>query len=168
MMYIQDVFTKEECDLLIADLDGKSAPWRTNERKEIKTVPIPESKVWFHERMKKLILRVNKVFEMEITGLTDPPTFVRYDQESFFDWHSDLYTGRAGLFRKFSIVTFLSRPGSYEGGEFQFFDHGIKPVIQPQGSIVVFPAYMQHRVTKVTKGKRFSAVTFVGGETKYR
>ena len=60
----------------------------------------------------------------------------------------------------------LSEPGSYEGGNLKF-DYGphIKgeryhecTEIRPKGSVIVFPSYLYHQVTPVTKGTRYSLV----------
>ena len=57
---------------------------------------------------------------------------------------------------------------SFEGGDFEFTSYGkeeciITPVEMNQGDIVVFPSWMEHRVAPVTKGIRYSLVTwFVG------
>ena len=60
----------------------------------------------------------------------------------------------------------LSDPDTYEGGQF-FFYNGNKeeeePEIQKQGSILVFDSRMWHRVAPVTKGVRYSLVSWVLG-----
>ena len=59
----------------------------------------------------------------------------------------------------------LTDPKEYEGGEFQFDfrDRKDKNIItckevKKKGSIVVFPSFVWHRVTPVTKGIRNSLV----------
>jgi PKHD-type hydroxylase len=68
----------------------------------------------------------------------------------------------------------LSKPEDYEGGELEFglFNPNTKrkynflkcEEIKPQGSIVVFPSFLWHRVTPVTKGKRNSLVIWSQGD----
>ena len=65
--------------------------------------------------------------------------------------------------RKLSVVVQLTDPDEYEGGEFKF-----KYVEQPEGfnnrgSVLVFPSYLEHCVTPVTKGTRHSLVTWIEG-----
>jgi PKHD-type hydroxylase len=36
-------------------------------------------------------------------------------------------------------------------------------VLSKQGSIVVFPSFIEHKVTPVTKGVRYTAVTWANG-----
>ena len=103
----------------------------------------------------------------------------RYRKGGFYNFHQDgngdhlsAYNNPTNAFmhghvRKLSMTTLLS--DSYEGGEFQFASYGKEeceistPEFSKVGSIVVFPSSMEHRVGSVTKGIRYSLVTwFVG------
>jgi PKHD-type hydroxylase len=44
----------------------------------------------------------------------------------------------------------------YEGGNFELFTNGPNHIksLDHLGSVIIFPSYMQHRVTPVTKGTR--------------
>ena len=72
-----------------------------------------------------------------------------------------------GLMRKLSVTVSLSDPLDYEGGNLEFAIDGDEPgknlfqtcrEIFTKGSIVVFPSYVWHRITPVTKGRRLSLV----------
>lgn len=77
-----------------------------------------------------------------------------------------------GKVRKLSMTINLNKPGEYEGGnlKFDFGPHaGGKRFhecveIRPQGSIVVFPSYVYHQVTPVTRGTRYSMVLWSVGQ----
>jgi PKHD-type hydroxylase len=57
---------------------------------------------------------------------------------------------------------FLSEPESYAGGELVIAtSFGEQYVKYPAGDAVMYPASSQHYVTKVTKGVRLVAVTWV-------
>ena len=103
--------------------------------------------------------------------------FTEYRKNNHYTWHQDSciepYSDvtnplRYGKIRKLSMTASLSDPSKYKGGELQFWlpnptqKSGGKIVtckeIGPQGSIVVFPSYMWHRVKPVTKGVRHSLV----------
>lgn len=161
-MILYHMMDKDLCKELVATYSDQVKPWRPSPRKTISTAEI--TLPWYKDVLDEVIERSNKQYGFDVTGLTDTPAIVRYDEGSFFGWHHDQYSGRDGVHRKFSIITILSDPDSYEGGTLEFFDHGLSPILRPkQGLVVVFPSWMQHRVTKVTKGTRYSAVAFVGG-----
>lgn len=64
--------------------------------------------------------------------------------------------------RVLSCVVQLSPKISYVGGSLEF-QSGPVPDFEPQGSVVVFPSWHQHRVTPVEAGCRYSLVTWSVG-----
>jgi PKHD-type hydroxylase len=87
---------------------------------------------------------------------------------------SKIYTKNKNLIgkvRKLSMTINLNAPGEYEGGnlKFDFGPHASGKrfheceEIRPQGSIIVFPSYIYHQVTPVTKGTRYSLVLWSVG-----
>ena len=83
--------------------------------------------------------------------------------EGHYDWHVDAGPPQNGVQRKLSISILLSNPSDFEGGELQFKEMEDRKILTAQGSIVVFPSFIEHRVTPVTKGVRYSAVTWASG-----
>ncbi len=83
--------------------------------------------------------------------------------EGHYDWHMDADAPQNGIQRKLSISILLSDPSDFEGGELQFKGMEDQKILTKQGSIVVFPSFIEHKVTPVTKGVRYSAVTWVSG-----
>lgn len=63
--------------------------------------------------------------------------------------------------RKLSMTIVLN--DDYEGGELQFFGQQILTK-EKTGTVIVFPSYMVHKVNPVTKGTRYSLVTWFVGE----
>lgn len=94
--------------------------------------------------------------------------FTEYDSkyQGQYKVHHDIdWNGTKPYQRKLSMVVQLSDPADYEGGELQFTEvtNPDKEALQKQGSIIVFPSYLQHAVTPVTKGKRYSLVLWLSG-----
>ncbi len=103
--------------------------------------------------------------------------FTKYSKNQFYDWHCDSWDtpydcsediNLHGKIRKLSVTCSLSDPSTYKGGELEFdFRNSVKstkPIvckeILTQGSIVVFPSHVWHRVKPVTKGIRHSLVVW--------
>lgn len=83
-----------------------------------------------------------------------------------YDWHHDVdWQNSKNFDRKLSIVVQLSNPATYKGGQFEFSE--VQSPKQEdwgkQGSILIFPSYLTHRVTEVTEGTRYSLVSWVRG-----
>ena len=80
--------------------------------------------------------------------------------------------GMVGKVRKLSMTINLNKPGEYDGGnlKFDFGPHASGKrfheveEIRPQGSIIVFPSWLYHQVTPVTRGTRYSLVLWSLGE----
>lgn len=89
----------------------------------------------------------------------------QYKKTGHYDWHVDIaMPDQNNMQRKLSISIQLNDPSEYEGGNLEFKD--IPEKEQPkllQGSIIVFPSFLQHRVTPIISGTRYSAVTWAGG-----
>lgn len=83
-----------------------------------------------------------------------------------YEWHHDVWWGNPRAHdRKLSVVIQLSDPSTYDGGDFELAepcDFNGK-LFKPRGSVLVFPSFMRHRVTPVTRGTRYSLVTWVDG-----
>lgn len=88
----------------------------------------------------------------------------RYGDGGHYDWHIDSFPpNENNLQRKLTAVLFLSDPDSYEGGDFELRLAPDLPKHPEQGDIVVFPSVLEHRVTPVLKGERFTAVCWMTG-----
>jgi len=96
----------------------------------------------------------------------------RYTKEGFYTWHKD-GTGSHkemhnipgneflhGNARKLSMSILLN--SDFEGGDFEIFSSYKTPKFE-EGSIIVFPSFIAHRVAPITKGVRYSLVTWFLG-----
>ena len=97
------------------------------------------------------------------------------EQEEVYKTNKFLYTSNSSLVgkvRKISVTINLTDPVNYEGGnlKFDFGPHSSKErfyectEIRPQGSMIIFPSFLHHQVTPVTKGVRYSLVAWCVGE----
>lgn len=120
-----------------------------------------------------------KIWQFDLK-MSQGSQFAAYGPGDWFDWHKDEFAESipgdrapawAGLNRKLSVVLNLTDPAEYQGGELRFRDtfgrdyHDAAEAekLRARGSVVVFPAYTPHTVTKVTAGLRFSLTSWVIG-----
>jgi PKHD-type hydroxylase len=83
--------------------------------------------------------------------------------EGHYDWHMDADAPQNGIQRKLSCVILLNDPSEFEGGVLELKGMEDQNVLNKQGTIIVFPSFIEHRVTPVTKGVRYTAVTWASG-----
>lgn len=90
---------------------------------------------------------------------------LRYDSDTKdrFKWHVDDLPDRdLRTDRKLSMSIQLSDPSDYDGCDLEI--SGIDNLdIRDQGSVLIFPSYMKHRVTKCTRGTRHVLVAWLYG-----
>jgi PKHD-type hydroxylase len=80
---------------------------------------------------------------------------VRYERGDQLGQHIDLTEEYSD--RKLVGLVQLSPPGTCEGGVLSYGLAGL-PASVAQGALLVFPAWVPHRVTPVTRGVRYAAV----------
>tara|TARA_B100000035_G_C20844323_1_gene484483 strand:+ start:172 stop:738 length:567 start_codon:yes stop_codon:yes gene_type:complete len=89
--------------------------------------------------------------------------------KGFYHKHIDSFIGRGELYdRKLSMTIQLSDSNEYEGGDFKFEDSIIKEppdkdILRQKGRVLIFPSFLPHEVSPVTKGIRKSLVTWIEG-----
>jgi PKHD-type hydroxylase len=110
--------------------------------------------------------------------LTEPCQFTKYRKGQYYGWHCDSGetpyntpgSPKHGKIRKLSTILMLSDNKDYSGGDLEMNPRQYDPEkkeevknqvikvkeLQEKGSIVVFPSFVWHRVTPVTKGLRYS------------
>jgi PKHD-type hydroxylase len=157
---IGDLGTKTMATLDVDDVDPE---YRTTEVSWIHHTPESD---WLYGRIAHIIQNVNSQFYgFDIHGLCESLQFTVYtgDNRGHYDWHQD---GGANTNspRKLSIVIQLSDPADYEGGDLEILTSRSPVVINKQkGLAAVFPSYVLHRVTPVTKGIRKTLVAWITG-----
>ena len=105
-----------------------------------------------------------KTFNLDVSYIP-PIQLTQYDVGASCGWHIDVHWDTELAYdRKLSVVVQLCDPNSYEGGVFEFGGGPVAPKeFATQGSVLVFPSYLSHRVTEVTKGVRYSIVSWAEG-----
>jgi predicted 2-oxoglutarate/Fe(II)-dependent dioxygenase YbiX len=128
------------------------------------------------ERLMALRDDVAKTFGIEVSGV-QRPQFLRYREGDFFAAHQDRGSDRKGAEfaqqRQISAVIFLNdetdegRPDTYEGGALTLFglldsdDRNVGlPVTGEAGALIGFPSEMLHEVTPITRGERYTVVSW--------
>ena len=121
---------------------------------------------WVQELLWEYILEANqKTFHVDVINKSEIQfTEYRSDEGGKYDWHHDVnWNGQEGLDRKLSISIQLSDKLDYKGGNFEFEEFTSSMDFKEIGTIIIFPSYLRHRVTKVTSGTRRSLVAWFYG-----
>lgn len=140
----------------------------------VKWIPKDEHSQWLFDRISISALRANKesfFFELNNEPFLDFNSlqFTEYSAkgEQHYDWHTDnawINSNNTKDDRKISCVIQLTDPSKYEGGKLELDQW---PILDDRfthpGDMILFPSFLKHRVTPVTKGTRHSLVTWIKG-----
>ena len=140
----------------------------------IKWLPRNQAFDWLYERMISMSKEANQaLWGFDLISSLEAIQYTEYyaSENGHYDWHQDIGVGELPSKRKVSITIQLSGADEYDGGDLLIctgssgtgeLDNNL---VMPRGKGVgvLFPSYMMHRVTPVTKGVRRSLVLWVGG-----
>lgn len=177
LIIVGNMFSTQECDTLIKILDDKWVSGKTIGSKitgktdDIRVVEIAMKelpKLVTSKILEKVFDANKKFYNFNIKGFEDydPPLMFRYTdaEKSHYDWHNDFGPTNIST-RKLSFSILLSDPNEFEGGTLEFIPSFSEYTSVRKGSIVIFPSYLIHRVTEVTKGIRYCIVGWIHGDS---
>lgn len=132
--------------------------------------PKGDNLLWLYQRLREKIMWANQdYYRFNLTGLGEAIQFLRYDAPEgdnpggHYNWHQDFGGGYSSN-RKLTIVIQLSDPKDYEGGRLSMFADGEYEIPHAeQGDAVMFISWQPHKVSTVTKGRRYSLAIWVSG-----
>ena len=176
--YYTNGFNSEELDKIYKDVatlnfEQASTIDSNSNGKEIRSSSvkwIPNAPQWnwlYFKLMEMAVQANNALWHFDLYSVQDLIQYTEYyaTENGHYTWHQDFGPGSSSL-RKVSITVQLSGPDEYEGGDLEYWKGGNDIIKAPRdkGLVFIFPSYMMHRVTPVTKGTRRSFVLWVGGE----
>ena len=132
---------------------------------------------WLKRDLQSIVEYANKSWKFNLKYNEDVQ-FTEYEPRGHYNWHNDSLKNpmnMKNMQRKLSTVVQLSSPEDYEGGDLKFNLRGLDsntgdtvmsppPEFKQQGSLVIFPSFLWHKVEPITSGKRYSLVMWTLGE----
>jgi PKHD-type hydroxylase len=161
----------ELCDLVIKDLtseeakeasigiEGKDRNLATRDTK----IRFAKPGYWLEDIYRLLVLEANKVcgWDYHITN-NEAVQFAEYGVEQHYTWHCDTFVlSGQPTDRKITVVCLLNE--DFEGGDFEVRLNSVYKAPLKKGSIIAFPSILDHRVTPVLSGTRYSATAWFSG-----
>jgi len=162
--------------------EGKVArdPKGTIRKSEVGWFPRTEENDWLLDPLRGLVDQANEELWHWNVDQVQSVQYTTYGEGEYYGWHTDQHAKPyddkrwPGKMRKLSVTVQLSDGDDYEGGDFEVevpqrtpdrAAERIKVVdeLRPRGSVLVFPAFLFHRVTPVTRGVRHSLVAWYLG-----
>lgn len=179
--YFNEGFSDEELDTIykyVSLLSFQDAQTASSNKENEESVRISKIKwvhpriecEWLYDKLMQMIVEANNnLWNFNLFGLVDSIQYTEYHalDNGHYGWHQDIGPDMLST-RKISLTVQLSHPSEYDGGDLEYFiggnpDQAYK-VPKNKGLVFIFPSFMMHRVTPITRGVRRSFVLWVGGE----
>ena len=173
------VFSPAQCEDIIRV--GKSLPRidaRTGDKKGKKNYKVRRTDIaWIpFDKMRDMYRTLetwgtkvnNNHFGFDGIQIGEMAQFTQYSQKHHYDWHSDSSYNMENqpYVRKLTMVTMLSNPKDFKGGELQIIDNK-QTLSLKQGYAIFFASFIAHRVLPIKKGTRISMpIWFTGPPLK--
>jgi len=170
----QDFLSAQEMDRLIAEhaprvAEAKLSYGNTDanlRRSRVVFLNHEQQHSWLYQRLWAAVQVCNpQCFDVDVAGIENNVQLACYEssEQGFYDWHFDF--GPAKPERKLSISIQLSNSADYEGGDLELLYGNVpKKLDRTRGAFIIFPSFMLHRVTPVTRGTRWSLVAWIHGK----
>lgn len=165
------VFSPDECAHIVALAQRVQGHTGTVDARADSGDPIRQSTVrflysdaerdWMFARLDNAVLRLNRAFDFELQGFFEGVQVASYGEGGHYGWHMDIGPDAFST-RKLSLSVQLSPETDYDGGELEFLV-GNDVAQRAQGTLIAFPSFLVHRVRPVTRGTRWSLVSWVAG-----
>tara|TARA_B100000085_G_scaffold282154_1_gene310145 strand:- start:777 stop:1352 length:576 start_codon:yes stop_codon:yes gene_type:complete len=177
VVYRENFLSSDECDKLIKTLDkdlteGTIVGDYTTDKvnKNIRnTLNKPFKADTLGNKINSAVVVANiNFFNYDIDKI-DGLRFLKYGIGGTYNWHTDYGRNQCSM-RKLTAVVQLSDEKDYEGGDFEFGITDAKGndlVVgnKSKGCLMIFPSFLSHRVAPITKGTRYSIITWMEGDT---
>ena len=165
-----------EIEKLVASIDFVRAQTQAEDnglteteyrKSNVKWLPLTPEYKWIYDKIGDMAYEANQnLYHFDLHSMPEQIQYTEYydHEKGHYDWHMDNGYGNLSQ-RKISVTVQLSDGNDYEGGDLQLWPGGTYPLVAPRGkgNVVIFPSFMMHRVTPVTRGTRKSFVLWLGG-----
>jgi PKHD-type hydroxylase len=155
----------QEGGQIFADNSGKEGTEKNETRNStVRWIDYQDPRLsWLTDELGRMSIEANKqLFQLDLYGFTEKLQFTEYEGKgSHYDWHPDI--GPRMNKRKLSIVIQLSDEEDYEGGGLVINTGNIVTPSKKQGSVILFPSFLLHKVEPLKSGNRYSLVCWISG-----
>jgi hypothetical protein len=149
------LFSKEECKKIISYNNLNIKKWNTADRK-YNSHPIDYSleTIWLFDKLKTF-------FEIEmnirIITMKNQIHFHRFEMGNWFDKHNDDRNNRL-----YAVGVLLN--DDFEGGDFKLYNPNEIILDKVIGNTYLFDVKIEHEITPILKGERYSLLWFLQNE----
>jgi predicted 2-oxoglutarate/Fe(II)-dependent dioxygenase YbiX len=167
---VSGFLTKEECDLLLnfsldnLKLNIGETIGAYSRKSDVAFYPYYKTFPFLYEKINQVLSNEINVKGFDLNYKDSEFQFTKYTVGDYFNWHKDIIGDVITRQDRYcSMVIQLN--DDYEDGdlEIKLTNDGNSLIVEKGiGNLVIFLSDMEHRVTNVTKGNRYTLVNWIG------
>lgn len=168
--FIENYVNERRSQLRKAEVQtGTDIPYDDNYRRsDIFFFTDFQSSSLLYEKIYSVVAEINTHHFKYSISYVEPLQYSVYKEEvaGFYNIHCDSHLrNTSGFIRKISFSILLNDPSEFEGGKLLFHTEKepIEAKLEKKGDMVLFPSFIPHSVTPVTKGVRKALVGWICG-----
>lgn len=149
------LFSREECESIILYNDAHITNWKMNDRK-YNSQPINHSLEtnWLFHKLKKF---VEENTDIKIKTIKETIHFHKFTKDDWFGKHNDDRDNRI-----YAVGVLLN--DNFEGGDFKLYNPIEQTLNKVVGNTYLFDVRIEHEITPILNGERFSLLWFLQKE----
>ena len=149
------LFSKEECESIISYNDTYITNWVMDNRK-YNSQPINYSldTKWLFDKLKDFVERETKI---EFRSIKKQIHFHKFIKEDWFGKHNDNRDSRI-----YAVGVLLNE--NFKGGDFKLYNPTEQTLNKFVGNTYLFDVRIEHEITPILDGERFSLLWFLQNE----
>lgn len=146
------LFSKEECKSIITYNDTHITNWKMDDRKyDSQPINYSLETKWLFDKLKDFVERETNI---EIRTLKKTIHFHKFTKGDWFGKHNDIRDNRV-----YAVGVLLN--DDFEGGDFKLYNPNEIILDKVIGNTYLFDARIEHEITPILKGERYSLLWFL-------
>ena len=143
-----------------------------------KKFELREFQEWLFKKIMNEVMNTNlgneyfPGWKFDISGFLENPQLMIYEssRNGHYEWHIDIGPYEPACKRKIAYTLILNSKDEYDGGDllFKLDKDDYHREFYDIGGMIMFPTYMLHKVTPVTRGNRYTLVGWIHGNQPFR
>ena len=140
------IFSEDECNKILQTPTIESDFKTKGHDSYVDFIVEDDSNSWIRNRIEAEVIKINKrVYKFKDIYLRDEIGIRTYDVGHKYDWHTDNF-----LHQRLTLTVQLNT--DYDGGDLFLFNGDFAEPKKQIGVITIFPSYLFHTSTPVTRG----------------
>jgi len=149
------LFSIDECNSIISNVNSNIKNWELRDRKyESQLINYSKETDWLFEKLKKFVEIEN---DIKIRKIKKEIHFHKFIEGDWFGKHNDIRDSRM-----YAVGVLLN--DNFEGGDFKLYNPNEMLLNKTIGNTYLFDVKIEHEITPILNGNRYSLLWFLQNE----